>query len=132
MKKTLFYVIVFFSVVGVSCSEKNTEAENTVVSQDVIAKDVDAAEFKELLESKNGVLLDVRTPEECAGGMIEGAKNVDYLSGDFENSVSDLDKNEPIFVYCAAGGRSANAMNDLTNLGFKEVYNLLGGYNGWK
>jgi rhodanese-related sulfurtransferase len=35
-------------------------------------------------------------------------------------------------VYCAAGGRSENAAELLKEWGFKEIYDLEGGYNAWK
>jgi rhodanese-related sulfurtransferase len=37
-------------------------------------------------------------------------------------------QDQPIVLYCASGGRSAKAMKMLNNEGWKEVYNLLGGY----
>ena len=42
-----------------------------------------------------------------------------------------LDKKKPVYVYCAVGGRSAKASKVLQESGFKTVYNLLGGFNGW-
>jgi rhodanese-related sulfurtransferase len=43
-----------------------------------------------------------------------------------------LDKNKPVLVYCAAGGRSASAAKDLKKAGFKKVYDLEGGYDAWE
>ena len=39
---------------------------------------------------------------------------------------------ERLMIYCHGGGRSAKAANQLISLGFKEVYNLIGGYSKWK
>ena len=77
-------------------------------------------------------LIDVRTPREFSNGFIEGAKNIDYNGDSFEKQMKKLDKTKPVLVYCAAGGRSENAAELLQEWGFKEVYDLEGGYNGWK
>jgi rhodanese-related sulfurtransferase len=89
-------------------------------------------EFEEKLKDKNCVVLDVRTPEEFSSGYIRGAKNINFLSANFRNEISKLDKNKPYLIYCASGGRSAAACKIMTDLGFKEVYNLKGGINAWK
>ena len=89
-------------------------------------------EFEEKLKDKNCVVLDVRTPEEFSSGYIRGAKNINFLSTNFRNEISKLDKNKTYLVYCASGGRSAAACKIMTDLGFKEVYNLKGGIYGWK
>lgn len=75
----------------------------------------------------NAQLLDVRTPSEWENGKIEASACVDYMSSDFKKNVAKLDKSKPIFVYCAAGGRSAKASKILQDAGFKKVYNLTGG-----
>jgi rhodanese-related sulfurtransferase len=89
-------------------------------------------EFEEKLKDKNCVVLDVRTPEEFSSGYIRGAKNINFLSANFRNEILKLDKNKTYLVYCASGGRSAAACKIMTDLGFKEVYNLKGGIYGWK
>ncbi len=136
------------SIITISCSENDiidvhqeitsdetiTEDESNKIEKEttvIIAKDVDAAEFKDLIASGDGVLVDVRTPGEVVDGMIEGATNIDFNSEDFENLIGELDKNIPVYVYCAAGGRSGAAMNMMNEMGFVEVYNLNGGYGHW-
>ena len=79
----------------------------------------------------NGILLDVRTTNEVGQGAIEGAINIDYYSSDFKKNVSKLNKNKAIYVYCRSGNRSGKAMQIMTDLGFVEVYNLIGGYGAW-
>lgn len=82
---------------------------------------------------KEGVqIVDVRTPQEVSFGIIEGAKTIDFYDPKFADKISALDKTKPIIVYCAVGGRSASAASKLENLGFKEIYDLKGGYRGWQ
>jgi rhodanese-related sulfurtransferase len=110
-----------------SCSTSST----TLTAQ-TINKKVSKAEFSELIKKSGAQLVDVRTPREFSNGFIQGAKNIDYNGDSFEKQIKKLDKNKPVLVYCAAGGRSENAAELLNEWGFKEVYDLEGGYNGWK
>lgn len=96
------------------------------------AVNVTSAEAKEILKNPNVQLLDVRTKEEVSGGSIPGSINIDFYSADFKQKLETLNKNKPVVVYCAAGGRSAKAMKQMSEAGFKEVYNVTGGYSTLK
>lgn len=124
----IFVVAMAFS----SCSEAQVKSTNTETEQSgVINKVVDADQFKQLM-TKDGVqIIDVRTPNECAGGMIEGAKNIDYYGNDFQTQIATLDMSKPVLVYCKSGGRSGRAAGIMKELGFTEVYDLRGGYSNW-
>ena len=89
-------------------------------------------EFKTMMKEKGAQILDVRTAKEVAEGKIEGSINIDYFSPKFLENASKLDKSKPVLIYCAAGGRSLSAAKDLKKAGFKKVYDLLNGYDGWK
>ena len=64
-------------------------------------------------------------------GYIENSINIDYFSDDFSENVEKLDKNIPIVLYCRSGKRSSKSANELSKLGFKEIYNLQGGILDW-
>lgn len=100
--------------------------------QQTIAKDVNAQEFYDLVNSKGGLILDVRTPEELSDGYIPGSMNIDFYSGDFNGQIEKIDKNQAVFVYCAAGGRSGKTMQKMKDFGFKEIYNLSDGYGSYE
>ena len=87
---------------------------------------------KKLKDSKNPVLVDVRTPGEYAQGHLATAVLIDIYSDDFKSRVSKLDKSKPVFVYCKAGSRSSSAANELSEMGFKEIYDLSGGIIAWQ
>ncbi|WP_298484253.1 rhodanese-like domain-containing protein [uncultured Maribacter sp.] len=78
--------------------------------------------------TNNAILIDVRTPIEYAEGHLENAKNINWFDKNFEEQVKSLDKEETIYVYCKAGGRSAKAQQKLLDMGYKNVINLEGGY----
>jgi thiol-disulfide isomerase/thioredoxin len=50
---------------------------------------------------------------------------------EFADRTQHLDKSQPIYVYCQAGGRSASAQAFLIEKGYK-VINLEGGMSNWK
>ena len=88
--------------------------------------------MSKLSEDDNAVVLDVRTPEEVAQGIIPNAIAIDIYKGQgFIYEVEELDKSKNYYVYCKAGGRSAQACSVMNQLGFKNTYNLIGGFSEW-
>jgi len=79
-------------------------------------------------EHKNAQLVDVRTPAECGAGMIKGAKQMNVMDSEFDQKLATLDKEKPVVFYCKSGMRSSKAANKAVATGFKEVYNVSGGY----
>ena len=118
---TLFSVLFLFT----NCTSQNQPGAASV-------QNVDVAKFKELIVSGNAIILDVRTPEETAGGMIDQASTIDFYDPNFTKKISVMDHSKNILVYCKAGGRSAQAADILVQNGFKHVYNLEGGISSWQ
>ncbi len=106
-------------------NEEGSELEPQTV------RDLENEEFNSLLAETNGFLLDVRTPEEFEAGNIEGSVNINFYDENFEEQLDSLDTMTPVFVYCKAGGRSAQARDILVEKDFIEVYNLSGGFSNW-
>lgn len=82
---------------------------------------------------KDFILLDVRTPEEFAGGHIPGAlqlTNETFTKQDAEK----LHKNkaQTIYVYCRSGRRSKESSQKLIDFGYTNVIEIGGiiSYNG--
>lgn len=96
-----------------------------------IAQTIDAATFAQHMEDEEATLVDVRTDGEVAEGKISGAIHIEYDSADMEAQFNALDKNKPVLVYCAAGGRSGRTKKLLVEWGFQEVYDLSGGLGAW-
>ncbi|HIP37389.1 MAG TPA: rhodanese-like domain-containing protein [Crocinitomix sp.] len=96
-----------------------------------IAENINAEKFKSLIDEGHGTLLDVRTVGEVANGTINGSTNIDFNSPNFKSEIEKLDREKPVLVFCASGGRSGSAMRMMKDMGFKEVYNLTGGYMAW-
>jgi rhodanese-related sulfurtransferase len=93
---------------------------------------IDSKTFADKLKStENPQLLDVRTPEEFAVDHLENASNVNWNGSEFAAKAEKLDKSKPVFVYCKVGGRSHQAAEKLSELGFTQVYDLQGGIMKW-
>ena len=84
-----------------------------------------------LKEFPKAQLVDVRTSGEFAAEHIDNAQNINWNSDDFDAKIQKLDKNQPVFVYCKMGGRSAKASQKMNQLGFTKIYNLEGGFLKW-
>jgi rhodanese-related sulfurtransferase len=93
--------------------------------------DMSPAEFKVSLEQDGGKVLDCRTADECADGMLSGAIQADWLGGEVPAVVAEWDKKEAVYCYCRSGGRSGAAAKYLKGQGFENVYNV-GGYSALK
>jgi rhodanese-related sulfurtransferase len=87
------------------------------------------------------LLIDVRSPDEFAGGHPQGAFNVPvaFMGGggmrpnpDFQRVVEVVapDKTKRLVLSCASGGRSMHACQLLEQAGWRELINLRGGWSG--
>ncbi len=75
-------------------------------------------------------LLDVRTTEEFSLGSIPGAVNIPL--DDLRGRLKEVPTDKPIYVFCQVGLRGYLAQQILLGNGFKEVYNLSGGFKSYK
>ena len=89
-------------------------------------KTIATNEAIELID-KGARVIDVRTIEEYNTGHIKGAINIPLDTIDTIN----YDKDTTIIVYCATGVRSLQAVNTLSDMGYKNLYNLDGGMLNW-
>jgi hydroxyacylglutathione hydrolase len=87
-------------------------------------------ELRQRLEEKDELqIVDVRRPGEYAAGHAPRAINVTLAHLDRE--LSTLDRARPTAVICASGYRSSAATSILERHGFSQVFNVVGGTNGW-
>jgi rhodanese-related sulfurtransferase len=94
--------------------------------------EVDPVAASEILKSANPpTILDVRTPEEFAGERLPRAVNIDFNANDFSDRLAKLDRAKPYLIHCASGGRSFEALPIFRKLGFRKIYHLHEGANGW-
>jgi len=75
------------------------------------------------LLANGGILIDVRTPGEFAGGHIKGALNIPVSSISTGIQKTAKDKSAAIIVYCHSGARSGSAKKNLAKAGYTNVVN---------
>jgi len=113
--KSLFSLI--FILLGISVYAQNKDAYSLSVN-DFNNKIKVIGATAQLVQ-----LVDVR---------IKRAANINFTDDDFEDLAKKrLDKTKPVLLYCFSGKRSADAAAFLRTIGFKEVYDLSGGFAQW-
>ena len=91
--------------------------------------DITITELRQRLQAgETPHLLDVREPWEYEEGRIPTAQNMPLSP--LPDKLDDLDewKDQEVIVHCKSGFRSSQAKAFLTQQGFSNVRNLLGGY----
>lgn len=95
-------------------------------------REVTPAEARELL-AEGALLVDVRDSEELlrnpplAGALHLSRGRLEFLISDATETLDDV-----VVVYCAGGNRGALAAASLQSIGYRRVYNLRGGLQGWR
>ncbi|WP_375582745.1 Ca2+-dependent phosphoinositide-specific phospholipase C [Cyclobacterium xiamenense] len=105
-----------------------TELPEAPASEVVV---LDAQTFQFGRTHGSPLVLDVRTQAEVDEGIIPGAVHIDFMQADFADKAKKLKKEDPVFIYCKVGGRSARAAELMRGMGFEKVYHLEGGIDGW-
>ncbi len=79
-----------------------------------------------------GTVIDVRETDEWDLGVIPGA--IHLARGIIEGAIGRVapDRDAPLTLYCAGGGRSALAATSLLAMGYTEVRSLAGGFDAWR
>lgn len=94
--------------------------------------DITTAELKQRHEAGETLhILDVRETWENEEARIPGSRNIPL--NDLPGKLDDLEdlKDQEVIVHCKSGGRSATAKAFLTQQGFTNVRNLLGGMTAY-
>ncbi|MFB3917821.1 MAG: rhodanese-like domain-containing protein [Terriglobales bacterium] len=78
----------------------------------------------------SGQVIDVRRPNEWDDGHIPGAQLIPLHN--LPAKLPELDRRSPIAVHCKSGYRSMIAVSLLQAAGFRQVYNVVGGFDAWR
>jgi hydroxyacylglutathione hydrolase len=75
-------------------------------------------------------MLDVREPGERTSGAIENSLAIPL--GKLKSRTAELDREKLLVVHCKGGYRSSIATSLLRRAGFRDIANLIGGFDAWK
>ena len=92
-------------------------------------KEIAFEDFYQLYQKESLSVLDVREVEEFETLHLEGARN--FPLSQLADTYKQLDKNNPYYVICKSGMRSARACQFLAEQGY-EVINVLGGMDAFE
>ena len=108
----------------------------TQTNSSPISEDIFPAEAWNLMsqykEKDELTIIDVSTPKEYSDLHLEGAININILSRLFKARLDTLNRDKIYLVYCKVGARSKAAKKLMKLLGFRRVYNLVGGTLLWE
>ena len=122
MLKNIFLLLIITLVIH--CATVTTEEQASYL--------IRPPQFQKMMCGEDVVVLDVRTPEEVAMGVIGSPLKINYRDVDFKEQLKALDKSKTYLVYCKGGGRSAQTKLIMDTNGFDLVYDLKGGITTWK
>lgn len=113
-------------------SAKDPVALAGYVAGNILSGKMKPIYWRELKELDRSVvtIVDVRTPEEFATGAIEGAINIPL--DDMRQMIGRIPTDKPIVLYCGVGLRGYLASCILSQRGFDDVRNLVGGLKTYR
>ena len=107
---------------GGTTSDASSESSYQQISQE---------EAKEMMDTQDVIILDVREQDEYDSGHIPGAVLLPVGTIDEETAAEVIpEKDSTVLVYCRSGNRSKTASSALAELGYTNIYEF-GGINTW-
>jgi rhodanese-related sulfurtransferase len=114
-----------------------SSVKDLLAAANAVVPKITPADARRMMNEGNALVVDVRDASELqSSGKVKGALNIsrgmlefraDPDSPYFDNS---FEKNRPILVYCASGGRAALTGRVLQEFGYQNVHNL-GAFKDW-
>ena len=118
----LFLLLLLLTGCGGTASNASSESDYQQISQE---------EAKEMMDTQNVIILDVREQDEYDSGHIPGAVLLPVGTID-ETTAAEVipEKDSTVLVYCSSGNRRKTASSTLAELGYSNIYEF-GGINTW-
>ncbi len=120
MKRIVPLLLLLILLTG--CGGNNSEITYQQITQE---------EAKEMMDTQEVIILDVRQQEEYDAAHIPGAVLLPVDAIDEKSAASVIpEKDAVVLVYCRSGNRSKTASSALAGLGYTNIYEF-GGINTW-
>ena len=120
MKRMVFLLAALLLLTG--CSGGTSDGSYEQITQE---------KAKEMMDTQEVIVLDVREQSEYDSGHIPGAVLLPVGSIDEETAAAVIpEKNSTVLVYCRSGNRSKTASSTLAGLGYTNIYEF-GGISTW-
>ena len=118
--------IIFVALLLTACGQKTTE------NQEAVYMNITAEQAKQMMDSGDVIVLDVREQSEFDAGHIKDAVLLPVGTINEKSAAAVIpSKDSTVLVYCRSGNRSKTASEKLVKLGYKNIYEI-GGINSWK
>ena len=122
--------IVLAALLSGACADSGGDAPPMALERNY--EDVTPWRAQELIDHGGVTVIDLRTDEEVAGGMLPSARQVNFLADDFRTRIDRFSKDEPALIYCRSGSRSSRANAIMQQMGFETIYHMDGGWLAWQ
>ena len=124
MKRILPLFLLLLLLTGCGGTESNSSSEDNY-------QQISQEEAKEMMDTQDVIILDVREQNEYDSGHIPGAVLLPVGTIDEETAAEEIpEKDSTVLVYCRSGNRSKTASSALAELGYTNIYEF-GGINTW-
>jgi rhodanese-related sulfurtransferase len=100
-----------------------------LINRQMAGASVGTLEATRLMNS-GAIVLDVRKPDEFAGGHVVGSRNIPMA--DIDKRAGELPAGKALIVVCANGSSAARAAGSLRKAGRAEVFCMDGGLASWQ
>ena len=124
--KRILPVFLLLLLLLTGCGETTSNASSEDGYQQISQE-----EAKEMMDTQDVIILDVREQDEYDSGHIPGAVLLPVGTIDEETAAEVIpEKDSTVLVYCRSGNRSKTAASALAGLGYTNIYEF-GGINTW-
>lgn len=83
-------------------------------------------------QGREPVVIDIRERDEWIQGHVPDAWHLSRSFLELQIEQIEPDRDAEIVLYCAGGVRSLLAARNLQEMGYEQVYSMIGGFGGWK
>jgi rhodanese-related sulfurtransferase len=123
-------ILIILAIVLAACVPKTQPPSNQSIVEKNGYQMISVDELLQALQAKDFLFVNVHIPVE--GNIPDTDINIPYDQIEKQIDKFPTNKNAKIILYCRSGSMGDTAAKSLVRLGYKNVFNLEGGYNAWE